>query len=230
MQETTSPVVLESLQLQHAHHLSQATRLQKRQLLLEQLAARQNKAVALVGKVTQTENVSLISARREGRAERSLINRQDIHETLRETDTLLQFLYRKKENAEHNIPLASASSGSEMYREGIKMPKDDKVIIEELGATISELRGHIMQLMDELEVTRQEKDELAKCLRTKDKLLAESLFFDHSTSQNSAIFELPPLEMPKFDLLRPPPILDCDNEELQAVVHNKTATVGGQLK
>lgn len=85
MQETASPVVLESLRLQHAHHLSQATRLQKRQLLLEQLVARQNKAVTLVGKVTQTENVSLIGARREGRAERSLINRQVSHDSFRES-------------------------------------------------------------------------------------------------------------------------------------------------
>lgn len=84
---------------------------------------------------------------------------------MRETDTLLQFLYRKKENAEHNFPLASASSGSEMYREGIKMPKDDKVIIEELGATISELRGHIMQLMDELEVSEVTKQLLQQMKR-----------------------------------------------------------------
>lgn len=52
-----------------------------------------------------------------------------------------------------------------MYREGIKMPKDDKVIIEELGATISELRGHIMQLMDELEVSEVTKQLLQQMKR-----------------------------------------------------------------
>ncbi|KAK7494928.1 hypothetical protein BaRGS_00013807, partial [Batillaria attramentaria] len=155
MQCTDNKMVLDSLRLQHEHHLNKATRLHMQQMRREQIAAQRSRARTLVSKEVQTDPVMLMATRLgKMTLQPSLVNTQEIHETLRETDTLLDFIQRRRYDPDLDLQVESASTTASEYltcHEGVKKPKDDKTVIEELVGINEMLRGHILQLMSEKE-------------------------------------------------------------------------------
>ena len=153
----------------------------------------------------------------------------EVYQTIEETDSLLQFLMHRAEAAGRIVTPPEAAMlmarGKPVYENGVKKPKNEGMIIEELRVHIDALRAHIQDLLREsedqqrdiehykreLDHYRKENQELKDRMRQlekRDALLTESV--DSEKESNYYAFHpmniedlnairLPPLEMPKFD-------------------------------
>lgn len=141
-----------------------------------------------------------------------------VYRTMHECDSLLQFLTER-----HSIDPAVTAASENAHRS----PKDDSTIIEELRLHNSALRQHIVDLLRDIETQGSDlehyKMENARLharvhdveRRAKMSDSADSEF-EYSLPQavrmklaDFSSLELPPLEMPKFDLA----ILKTNNSE-----------------
>ena len=153
----------------------------------------------------------------------------EVYQTIEETDSLLQFLMNRAEAAGRIVTPPEAAMlmarGKPMYENGVKTPKNDRMIIEELRVHIDALRAHIQDLLHEsedqqrdmdhykreLDHYRKENQELKDRMRHIEKrgaLLDDSVdleretvyaFQPPATLDDLNAIRLPPLEMPKFD-------------------------------
>ena len=123
-----------------------------------------------------------------------------IFRTFQETESLLEHL-RVGTLVEASVPSQSQPST------GAKMPKDDKIIIEELQTANNHLRRMVESMFSELETYKKENSELrarVKDLETERRVRQQragpavarvGLHLDDSAD----IPDLAPLEMPQFD-------------------------------
>ena len=146
-----------------------------------------------------------------------------IYRTMDECDSLLQLLNHRA--SEMKSPAKPTNPQTDTTREntsqakltgsnGIKIPKDDKVVIQELRVHNGALQNHIVELLKECEYQqrqlahyRRENDELKERLNQ-----IQKPFMEESTDSEKYYpipvgmnvhdlpsLELPPLEMPEFD-------------------------------
>lgn len=117
----------------------------------------------------------------------------EIYRVIEEHDSLLQLLSeRGTEPSTSNTASTTTLSGSACYKSGIKIPKGDKTVIEELKVSNDQLRQLVHQLFGELEKTQLEKKLLEKEVES----LKQKL-----NNQSDECPGLPPLQPPPFNII-----------------------------
>ena len=148
--------------------------------------------------------------------------------TMEECDSLLQMLNHRGHEDEKSNGEKKGDVTPRQQTNGTKVPKDDKVIIEELRMHNIALCTHIVDLLKEIEQNKRqmqhyksENDELKDKLNRHD--TSYNMMEDSTDSEkyypvpvgmnlhDLPSLELPPLEMPKFDFSA----LKIDSEEPQ---------------
>ena len=142
-----------------------------------------------------------------------------VYRTMKECDSLLQFLSHRQSLGYRSL-VPPNSSSAYASNNGSKSPKDDKVIIEELKMHNDALRQHVLDMLRDLETQAKDLDHyksengrLHARLRDMEKMnksqMTESADSDleyqlpmhvRMNLDDLTSLELPPLEMPKFDL------------------------------
>ena len=141
-----------------------------------------------------------------------------VYRTMKECDSLLQFL-NHRQSLDYRSLVPPTSSSAYASNNGSRSPKDDKVIIEELKTHNDALRGHVMDMLRDLETQakdlehyKAENGRLHARLRDMEKMnrsqMTESVDSEleyqpmhlRMNLDDLTSLELPPLEMPKFDL------------------------------
>jgi len=191
--ETSDASVRESLRLQVEHH-------EKQKLLIShKQASWENFCQQLANLQTKMSNVS---------ASGSGDGLQDsIYRTFQETESLLEHL---RVGTGPGQP--AASSPGSTAGTGAKMPKDDKIIIEELQTANNHLRSMVDTMFSELETYKKENAELRARVRDLEAERRARLSqagvevaglghrVDTAGLEDSGQFpDLAPLEMPQFD-------------------------------
>ena len=125
-----------------------------------------------------------------------------IFRTFQETESLLQHLRVGTTAVEDDSVPSDPSTGA-------KMPKDDKIIIEELQTANNHLRGMVEAMFAELETYKRENAELrAKVSDLEAEKLAKTMIgganlrlgVEQAGLQDSGhLPDLAPLEMPQFE-------------------------------
>ena len=85
---------------------------------------------------------------------------------------------------------------------GAKMPKDDKIIIEELQTANNHLRRMVESMFSELETYKKENSELRarlKDLEAERRVRQQQARVGLQLEDSADILDLAPLEMPQFD-------------------------------
>ena len=85
---------------------------------------------------------------------------------------------------------------------GAKMPKDDKIIIEELQTANNHLRRMVESMFSELETYKKENSELrarVKDLEAERRVRQQQARVGLQLEDSADIPDLAPLEMPQFD-------------------------------
>ncbi|XP_041364662.1 nuclear receptor-binding factor 2-like [Gigantopelta aegis] len=189
MLQTHCQHALESLRLQHQHHLRQQDILQEKQICVEKTLLWQNRSRNTVSQASQTQGAHQPS-QNDVDADADLFLRADgeeLYKTLTETDSLLNFLALRKQS----LSLAYQRD-TQPKPEFVKIPKDDKTVIEELRIHNDELRRCIRQLLEEVEDLRKENRVLPSQMDKKEQ--------SGQIGEEFLTFDLPPLEMPTLNL------------------------------
>ena len=196
MLQTQCQPALESLQLQHQHHLRQQDLLQEKQICAEKTLLWQNRSRNTVSQASQTQAVPQPRDEDEDDVDAAADDvflrndGDDLKKTLTETDSLLNFLALRKQS----LSLAYQRD-TQPKPEFVKVPKDDKTVIEELRIHNDELRRCIRQLLEEVEELRRESRDLGS---QADGGRAE---MDPGAGGGQFLsLDLPPLEMPPLNL------------------------------
>ncbi len=212
--QTTVHAAVESLKLQKERHLREIPIIKHKKRWQEMQSA----APALSPSSAAQADITTDTLDGTTGAASEMNEELSVYRTMQECDSLLKFLKNRQtgQNAETHPPSA--------LRTGVKTPKDDKTIIEELRMHNEALRGHILELLrenegywKELQLLRQENVKLH--------LKSESVDLDGTVDESSTLaesteseksekyypnphrmdindlpgMELPPLEMPTFD-------------------------------
>lgn len=82
-----------------------------------------------------------------------------IYKTINTQDSLLQFLFQD------SMPSVIQQSKDEMVKSAIKIPKNDKMIIEELRTNNEELKKMMKSMIEEIEMCKKENVQLREELR-----------------------------------------------------------------
>ncbi|KAL4231975.1 factor 2 [Mactra antiquata] len=218
MQQTRYGPALESLKLQHAHHLKQTDRLYDRQRRAHMLQIKLNKlqhsnqstqtllqgpVVPVSSEISHQPAATSMSLQQSNDANNSLsdvtspLDEDSIYRTLTENDSLIGLLLRRRQNLDSDNS-ASFHSGvpvervfSATVREDVKQLGGQVATeTEDLKAHNDDLRKHVQHLLKELDDIKKENKEL------KDKYEGSKTLF----SEPCLIPDLPPLEMPQFDV------------------------------
>ncbi|ESO82856.1 hypothetical protein LOTGIDRAFT_155891 [Lottia gigantea] len=192
---TGSNHALESLKLQHGYHLKKIDQLEEQCLREERKESKRLSKGGdnMVNKESQTDNIeaSIFDAV----ADEPSYEYDNVYQTMTETDTLLNFLDKRKTCFEttSGIPAKIHSKAPIKY---IKQPKDSQTIIEELSIHNDNLRGHIEQLLNEIDSLKAERDNFQKIVNNKtgQTPLTNDLYERHFSQED--FYDLPPLEMP----------------------------------
>lgn len=112
----------------------------------------------------------------------------EIYRVIEEHDSLLQFLIEHQDGPSDRKQ-DTASSLNSSYKSGAKVPKCDKMVIEELRMNNDQLRQLVQQLVGELEKVQKENHQMRVELIT---------FRAEKVSAICPLPELPPLEPPKL--------------------------------
>ena len=116
-----------------------------------------------------------------------------IFRTFQETESLLEHL-RVGTLVEATVPPSPST--------GAKMPKDDKIIIEELQTANNHLRRMVESMFSELETYKKENSELRarlKDLEAERRVRQQQARVGLQLEDSADIPDLAPLEMPQFD-------------------------------
>ena len=123
-----------------------------------------------------------------------IVTLQDsIFRTFQETESLLEHL-RVGTLVEASVPSQPST--------GAKMPKDDKIIIEELQTANNHLRRMVESMFSELETYKKENSELrarVKDLEAERRVRQQQARVGLQLEDSADIPDLAPLEMPQFD-------------------------------
>ncbi len=208
---TSVASAVESLQLQKQRHMSEILITKHKQRCAEMKRA----------------NDTALRTSPQGEAAKEpgeALDTGDVYRTMEECDSLLAFL-RDRASGRFN---EEDKDIQPTKRPGVKAPKDDKTIIEELRVHNDALRGHILELLRENEgyytellALRKENAELHAQLHGdqagdlhQETNEPSALLVESTDSEKSEKYfpnpdridinilptmELPPLEMPKFD-------------------------------
>ncbi|XP_053396306.1 nuclear receptor-binding factor 2-like isoform X2 [Mercenaria mercenaria] len=220
MQQTKYSTALDSLQLQHAHHLKQTDKLYDRQRRALMLQIKQNK-LQLCHQSTQTyiqgpvvpastESSSTFQNSPPGTSPQHLVemhsgmenpsplDEDSIYRTLTEQDSLIGLLLRRKQNLSGNTSFHSGVPVERVFysksgeaNQGNKVEKET----EDLRFHNEDLRKHVQQLLKEVEDVKKENKLLKEKLEG-----TQPIFSDVGDCDIHLIPDLPPLEMPQFDL------------------------------
>lgn len=125
---------------------------------------------------------------------------QELFHVMQEHNELLNCLIGQKQNSDvqstSNSPSRSSPTGEIKFKSGVRKPKEDKEVIEELKTVNDKLRQWVHHLVENMEKAQNEirhlKDEnghLRKELTT---------LKNAPSSSNKTLPELPPLEPPKL--------------------------------
>ena len=217
MTMTSSPQILQSLRLQQQRHLKQTEIIkekQRRSLLAREQRQEIKCPIAIPNSPGECPDTQ---------------EEMSVFRTMEECDSLLQILNKRAVTIgqrEHGQPSSlqqiqqdnQDTSASQIN--GIKIAIDDKLMIEELVTHNNALRQHILQLLNELEnkeqqlqLMRQKYDNLhdtvERCSQSNDRMDTSMVDSTGRSVYNFPMainldklpaLELPPLEMPKFDL------------------------------
>lgn len=160
LMQTSSEKARESLELQLNYHIRQQAVVRHRQHQYETiLKAKENISNQInTGVITKTSNTESPRSLKIG-------IETAIYQTMAENDSLLQFLLHHPVNngdrtAENMNDSKDANNFFDISQSGVKMPKDDKMIIEELRVNNCELRSLIQQLITELDQESQNSEQL----------------------------------------------------------------------
>ena len=189
LKETTNNKVIESLELQIKFHQKQKDVIGQRQKRCEKFSKE------LKNLKIKMEKANLAAA--DGLQD-------SIFPTFQETESLLQHLRVGTTAVEDDSVPSDPSTGA-------KMPKDDKIIIEELQTANNHLRGMVEAMFAELETYKRENAELrAKVSDLEAEKLAKTVIgganlglgVEQAGLQDSGhLPDLAPLEMPQFEFL-----------------------------
>ncbi|XP_046330359.1 nuclear receptor-binding factor 2-like [Haliotis rufescens] len=187
MQLTSSEHALESLRLQHKHHLHQQELILEKRIRIERAHNAQKSSENRTNQSCQTDDLDTI----DGDLDPNHFSEASLYHTMTHTDTLLAFL---KDSQESSSPKTSAPRVTFN-----KCPRDETAVIEELQAHNEHLQKHVKRLLRDLDTVRRENEQLQTQLRERETLkhvMSEPVFSpDHFTP-----FDLPPLEMPTLSL------------------------------
>lgn len=138
----------------------------------------------------------------------SPLEEDSIYRTLTENDSLIGLLLRRRQNLDSDN--ASFHSGVPVERvfyskskESNKVNKSTEKETEDLRFHNEDLRKHVQQLLKELEEVKKENKQL------KEKHEGTQIFSDVGDCELHLIPDLPPLEMPQFDL----DLLELENKK-----------------
>lgn len=224
MQQTRYAPALESLKLQHTHHLQQTDKLYDRQRRAHMLQIKQNKlqlcsqsaqtllqgpvvSASSDGSSSSTFHHTATGTSPQGHTEvttgadnTSPLEEDSVYRTLTENDSLIGFLLRRRQNPDDD-KMKSFHSGVPVERVCYQRTKDnfkrcnsEEKEAEDLRLQNEELRKHVKQLLKELEETRKENKQL------KERLEGSQTIFSDGDLQSDLLPDLPPLEMPQFDI------------------------------
>lgn len=211
MQQTKVKTALESLQLQHAHHLKQTEQLFDRQRRAQLLQIKQNKLqhshqttqTHLQGPVVQAnfgDQSNSFQTTPMDQNETSPLDDDSIYKTLTEHDSLLGLLIRRRQNLDCNKSFHSGVPVERIHysNEGTKSIQKNKKEQEtkDLHGQNEDLRKHVQQLLKEVDELKKDKKRLEDRVRENP---SAKLFTDVGGSEPELIPDLPPLEMPQFD-------------------------------
>lgn len=213
LDEVQNPNIIESLGAQQRYHESQETILRQRQKYLiaqiadlrkrrEEMEQRENQDVMnKLNKVASNKELndggssggrSKSNSESEGHARPQGLETQ-IFRVLDEHDSLLQILVQRKHinklDLDDSVDEIDGSQAMAAISSSRLIPKNDKVVIEELQTVNEQLRDLVAKLIGELERSQAE----IRALRTEnEKLKAEN----ESHKRFDVLGELPPLERP----------------------------------
>jgi len=127
--------------------------------------------------------------------ETSPLVEDSIYHTLTENDSLIGLLLRRRQNTDHSTSLHSGVPVERVFfsKEANGKESEDRVT-KDLRFHNEDLRKHVNQLIKEVDDLKRENKNL------REKLERGSLFSDIGQCEMSLIPDLPPLEMPTFDL------------------------------
>lgn len=108
----------------------------------------------------------------------------ELFHVMQEHNELLNCLIDQKQNADVQSP-----TGEIKFKSGVRKPKDDKEVIEELKTVNDKLRHLVEKAQQEIRHLKDENAHLRKELNT---------LKNAPSSSNKSIPELPPLEPPKL--------------------------------
>ncbi|XP_013383158.1 nuclear receptor-binding factor 2 [Lingula anatina] len=206
---------LESLQLQHDHHIKQKAviRAKQRKAQLQKQQQMDSNDTTITNIASLSDNLPQMSGYSDmptdvtgGQME------EETFKTMEETDSLLFFLHNRAISLGMDSPRPWPNR--HLIQTAVKAPKDDKMIIEELKTHNLALRSHIEQLLgenanlhEELNNIKKENEELKtnnhiKPVYVDDENDEEERFYSippHMNLSDLPSLELPPLEMPLFD-------------------------------
>lgn len=210
MQATRYTQALESLRLQHAHHLKQTDKLYDRHRRAQLLQIKTNRRqycdkssqTLLQGPVSQALSEHSMPNTSTPAPEISAVPsweqshplEDSIYHTLTENDSLIGMLLRRKQNmsAELLHPMHSGVPVERVvFSRGVADRRKEN---EDLKFHNEDLRKHVKSLMKELDGLQRENRKLKEKFVTR-----ETIFSDVGQSELETIPDLPPLEMPTFD-------------------------------
>lgn len=183
---TTSQVLLDSLHFQHKYHINRQSVIKHKKALYERQKIMDDKQDYLPDEIATKQVAKPPNATED--------IQMAIYRNIAERDSLLQFLKRGTEAETRNVVADGNSDEQQIIRSAVKIPKDDKMLIEELQMNNSTLRQLVEKLFSELERSQAENCHLRKMLSGLD------ASFDPSPIQVLDLPPLEPLEMPEFIL------------------------------
>lgn len=130
----------------------------------------------------------------------SPLEEDSIYRTLTENDSLIGLLLRRRQNLDGDN-LTSFHSGVPVERVFYSNPKETNQTntrekeTEDLIVHNDDLRKHVQQLLKEVDDVKKENKQLKEKFEG-----TQTIFGDVGDSQLHLIPDLPPLEMPEFDL------------------------------
>ncbi|XP_005092711.1 nuclear receptor-binding factor 2 [Aplysia californica] len=191
MQSAKSATLQESMALQHKAYLSEITRLQYKNQLLE-LMDRNTKTSAVISQATQTDGINNMDT-----TEQVTMDEDSIYEVLRENDDVMNRLSVKSAPEKDNTPANGGSTQAPGSSESII---GNIVSMEEVVSVNKKLSQAVRSLLQELGSTQAEKRQMAEKLGDSAEILKQG--FDEELKFYS--LDLPPLEVsyPELAMLK----------------------------
>ncbi|KAK6185918.1 hypothetical protein SNE40_008052 [Patella caerulea] len=201
MTQTSSNYALESMNLQHRHHIKKMDLIQEKCNKIEKYNSKRiSKGDNCANKECQTDNIEAnIRDALFDVTDSPLQLQNEVYQSLAETDTLLNILENRCSSltGTSGLPTSLAQRPRLNYN---KHPKDSQTIIEELNIHNKLLRSHVEQMVNEIEQLKKEKNTLSHNLQaSKENNLTCDISEGHFFQED--FYDLPPLEMPTLDPL-----------------------------